>query len=608
MKSTHDTQPLLFVHSLTPGTSEREVNLQRSLIRSYASRLSHNAKPRRVSAKSYRHNNSSSLPRKTLLSRKKNAKASVTHHDRTHSSENRICMSQISNYTAGDLIMYSCPSWTPIIYDRGIHWQEERSLQFFVANTAKNWAGWQDANLWRTSVPQISTVHTWLRHILAALGAYHESVHVSSYDTDRSLDLKILSLSQGQKALNLFTEASVTLPASIRLLGYMALAALSFFYQPSVHLQLVLAQHDYEKQLDRSCANARNDLSIPQKDWQFIEQYLKPCLERQRSKYTQGGDMLWALRNAPSSVFHVRYDICIPESWPSLSRARDALEDILKHIAFEIKTGTRKSSFELLNTDPTIHAWMASLEGFARLPNLSTRDRLSIKILRVTAKILTIAIMMINIDNEMEFDRFTPVYRELADVFIAACTFQRSCDMLRGNVKFGIDNSLMMLCADVTMHFCRCPSIREDLINAFRSTDRIEGIDRAGAWAEVCDLTRTVEEQGIAPPPVHCYEIPRENRRRFVRFSSFSRTGLIRLDFLRYPYASTDFKGDLIEEYWMCNTGFTCMSDHPPDSHDRTTPPEITFGQGSISILRPGSSTERYTITNPKFYFNIPCL
>lgn len=588
-----------FVHELPSDAPSRDVNSNKSLIRSHTARLPR-YKSRKVARKSARISKVGTAPIREDGQTLESGDNTISTED--YMENGNVNPRRVVRRVSVTSPSPKCLSLMPKSSYGSAKWQEERSLQFFVAFTATDWAGWRDAELWQKIVPQISTTNNCLRHGLAALGAYHEGLHVGSYDADRGLQLKMLSVAQGQKAVSLFVEQNEAMSVSVRLVMYVILAALNFFLQRWAYLRSLFLQYDFEAQLDVLERDASLRSSIPLKDWDFIKQYVKPSLERQRSKYSQAADMTWALRNAAIADFEVVHPITIPRTWTSLTQAKDVLEDVLKDLVFQIKTGKRSPSIDLLDTEPLMIEWMATLDRWEASQKLSVKERLTVRVLRVTVKITMIAIMTMNTEDEMVFDGFTPVFRELADVFMAACSLEHTGDSLRTNVKFGLDTSIMMLCANTANRFCRCPSVRADLLKAFASTDRTEGVDSASAWAQICELTKNVDERGIDPPPKSCGDIPRENRRRLVSTSFYMNQGFVRVDYLRYPYhPATD-----LEQYWMPFKGFAGILECPPMDTDENCPPTIIYGRGLISILRPGDTREFYTISNPKFYFNIP--
>lgn len=607
MQATFHHSPPVFIQFLPPGASERQINHNRSVARSHIGRLAHNRQ--RVS-------HSKSRKSAKYSARRRSARQSHTEGtsdaspgysgSADHSTDECLLLSQPMQCAVGEPAKLACLSLSPrASFHNRTKWQEERSLQFFIMNTAREWAGWHDAEFWQRLGPQVSLTHDCLRHALVALGALHEGLYVKSFNTARSSELKKLSTLQSVKAATLFVDQNHVLPASVRLMLYVVLATIScHFSLPSI-IQSMLLQHEFEEQLDLFSEGVSTCSKVPRDEQFLIQYYLKPILERQRSRDTQTFDMLWALRNAPSIDFQVQESIYIPEIWSTLSQARDVLEDVLKRITFEIKTGMRLSSTDTLQTDPHILAWMTTLARFTALETLSDKSKLMSRILRVTAQISMIGIMTMNIDNEMVFDQFTPIYRELADVFEAICDFERNDRSLKTTQKFGLESSLMSLCSTTVLRFCRCPRIRDDLIKAFYSSKKEEGKDDAHTWAQIFDLTRTIEERGIHPRPASCHDIPQENRRRLVSINFHASCCAINLKYLRYPYRNVD-----IEEYWTGHTPQPHFADVLSGDQSRkessNSLPSAIYGLGYCSYQRAENSKEYFTISNPKFYFNIP--
>lgn len=566
-----------FLPSYAPGTSTRQVNLDRSLARSHAAKVVHS-----------RHGKS--------LKKTKRFKASQQ-HDHKKADTGTLLPPSSTQLLSPDPTLYTSPSLILRGSDEEGSWHEGRSLQFFIVKTAKEWFGWYDAEFWRILTPQASTAHPCLRHGLVALGAYHEAVGVAVVDPQRSEKLKRYTVAQGQMAVSLLFQKHDTLPASIKLSMYIIIAAISSFLQPSTFLQALILQHNFKEQLDimRTLPHS----TIPQSDWHFITRYLDPTLDRQRSKLTQTVDNQWTMRAAHSADFGVDNPIHIPKTFSTLFHARMVLEQILKWTTYQIKTGTLSFDDSISKGELLIEMWMASLRKYADSPQLAAKDMLTVKVLRISAKISMISIATINENDELAFDKYTTEFRELADVFSEATTAGHETSQT--NINFGIENSLMTLCASPAMRWCRQPDIRRDFIRAFRSTDRHEGMEAAWVWADIFELTQNIEEQGIQPPPVTCHDIPLENRRRLISLSVFWKPYLIRLQYLRYPYEATD-----VEEYWISHPGWSTIFMSPPMTVDEDFLPNLVYGRGFMSMLRFEGLGDYHTIENTKYYFNLP--
>lgn len=569
----------------TPDLSQRQAYLNKSLARSHAAKLSHNRRRQQLLRKG------SSISQPVCSS-----EVLLGEEQEPTPIDSGSCKSHAIFIQTLD----SNPSPKPFPStrhpgSRNSNWREGRSLQFFIVKTASEWVSWYDAEFWRVLTPQASSLHVCLRHGLVALGAYHESVEVGRTDPQRSRELKKYTTMHGQMAMSLLFKEHESLPASVKLSTYIVIAAITAFLEPNTYLQALILQHTFKEQLDYMRQFACSGIS--QSDWHFITSYLDPTLDRQRSKYAQVVDKHWAIRTAHSSCFHTNGPMHVPETFANLSHSRNILEKILKWTTFQLKTCTAVPNSALSAGDNLLQTWTAALNKYAHSNKLSQRDELTVRILRVAARISIILISTMNEEDEMAFDQYTSDFRELADVFIEASSWEKS----RTHVNFGVETSLMALCAGPAVRWCRQPDIRRDFICSFRATDRHEGMEAAWIWAEVFDLTQKIEEHGIDPPPVSCNDIPLESRRRITSLSIYWKAYLIKVEYLRYPYRPSDG-----EEHWIPHPGWKTMFSSPPVTFDQHCFADMIYGQGSLSLLRPESLGEYYTIANPKYYFNLP--
>lgn len=569
----------------TPDLSQRQAYLNKSLARSHAAKLSHNRRRQQL----LRTGSSTSKPASSSKTSVKEKQESTQVNQASSDSDD------IPNHTQDITPSPSSFPSTRHPGSRNSNWREGRSLQFFIAKTASEWVSWYDAEFWRVLTPQASSLHACLRHGLVALGAYHESVEIAPTDPQRSKELKKYTTMHSQMAMSLLFKGHEDLSASVKLSAYIVIAAITAFLEPNTYLQALILQHSFQEQLDYMRQFAYSD--VPQSEWYFITSYLNPPLDRQRSKYAQVIDKQWAIRNAHSTCFRTKGSVHVPETFSNLSYCRNSLEQILRWTTFQLKTCTASPSNALSAGDDLLQAWAAALNSYAVTNKLSQRDRLTVKILRIAARISMILITTMNEEDEMAFDKYTSDFRELADVFIEASSWEKS----RTHVNFGIETSLMTLCAGPAVRWCRQPDIRKDFICSFRATDRHEGMEAAWIWAEVFDLTQKIEEHGIDPPPVSCSDIPVENRRRVILLSIYWKVYLIKVEYLRYPYRPSDK-----EEYWIPHPGWKTMFSSPPVTLDQYCFPDMIYGQGFFSLLRPEGLGEYYTIANPKYYFNLP--
>ena len=479
------------------------------------------------------------------------------------------------------------------------NYQEGRSFQFYLERTSLECSGWHDYEFWTHYVPQAAASHSPLRHAIIALGAYHESQEALSPST--GTDCLALCIEQGNKALECLrrNHEQMSLAAILCCYIIMTESAAALGHPADIQTQMVLCDMMDGFRIQQAkypnCASAG--------DQYYIFTYLEPLIEKQRSRAGHIIDPLHSLRNTCQSHFYVRDLPPTPESFDTLSQARQSLESLLNWTTYAVKTGSFAADQLPRESEVWFEQWLASLQKFQDVQILSRMDLSTLQILRATSKIALIMIRTMDTDDEMIFDRYEDQYRE----FTSAASDFVACNeyATKKTVRFGIDAGFLCYIGWVAQRLCRDPYMRGQLIDVLRTANRREGLEGSEKWALICRRVQMEEEAGINPPPSRCCDIPAEKRVRVYEGGVYLSREAIRVTVLQPPYDET--RDDDKRHLWI--VGSTPLMDDPQEQRSARVPedtePQIILGKGWMSFR---SQETRGIVKARRFQFPMPRL
>lgn len=483
------------------------------------------------------------------------------------------------------------------IIDVGFTGKEGRTLQFFRERTAVEWPGWYDAEFWNVLALQAAHSHNSLKHALLSLGAYHESLEAKD-ETAKQQQIAF-SLEQSQRAIATMIKDNAMSMSAI-LSTYTAISASSAclywttFWQATYTIVQIF--DELEAQPSR----------VSQAEWMFISQYLKPMIERQRSRAGQYVDMLSCLKVTNPSHFYTTEPPSIPVRFTTLRKARDALESLLNWTTYMAKVLDLSALVIPNAAEELFDMWFQRLDQFSISQSFPQRDQCNISLLRACAKmgIMLIKTMHAEENDELIFDNFTSIYRELTDVFGQVLDYTESVSL--SNVRFGIDGGMLALFGNIGTRWCRDPTVRRDIIRVLHRAQQREGVEDSIVWARVIEYTMYLEEAGISPSPQSAQDIPKEKRVRCLDISFYHRANIQHMRYHLAPYdSSPDHYKDIYTPHivGVSRQGLAAETTaiRPGER------PQIILGRGFTSWLV-GDSQEYYTFHHPKFYFPLPKL
>lgn len=477
----------------------------------------------------------------------------------------------------------------------GFRGQEGRSFRFFQERTAQEWSGWCDAELWNVLALQASHSHTSLKHAIVSLGAFHESLVVT--DGDGRNKTIAFSLEQGSRAVTaMLKEKDMSMGAM--LLAYTVLAANSAFLHWSRFWQVSHSQLQLFDDLRARPAQ------VSPAEWMFILRYLAPIIEQQRSRSGQYLDMLHCLRTTSANHFYVSDKPIVPSEFSSLRHARDVLESLLKWTTYITKELKLPVMIIPQVAEDSFKMWHGRLGQFSAKHPTTQQDQCNTSVLRVAAKIgvMLIRIMQADEKDEMIFDNFTDIYRELVDVFKQTLQYTESTSC--ANIRFGIESGMLALIGNAANRWTRDPFIRRDIIKLLHLAQRREAIEDGVVWARLIECTMEVEEFGIHPPPQSARDIPAERRIQslFIAFYHRANMQLAKYHLAPYSDSPSDFKEVLVPHMAGSSQQGIVPETTPIESGEK---PDVILGRGYTSWLS-SDGREYMSIDHPNFYFPLP--
>lgn len=432
---------------------------------------------------------------------------------------------------------------------------ENRAMQFFITRTAIEWTGWLDEQIWRHFAVQMSMSQPALKHAVISLALYHE--HLES-EGEKRVHLWQQSFLRGRKALDLMVRDYDNMPLSAVIMIYFAITAFISLLDTETGYQALQAQYtllDHSLLDPSNCSATRTSAS--QED---LTKYLLFVLRRRRNRHGRVIDMVRALARAPLYNFVVEEDVIVPKVFSSLRTARQVLETLLRKTTYQAKIKGSHDVKQLSHAKQQLLAWLEKLQTYTCMQARSDDEIQSSAILQICGKLAFMMIEMMYQNDEMAFDGYTGIFRELAVVFEQNTAHRRRRN--RTNMSFILDSGLLCYVGHTASRWCRDPVLRQRLIYALLQSQRREGVEPARAWARVSKSIKLIEEYGITPTPMTCSDIPVERRLRCISYDYFWKSELIHI-----KYVQPTWQEEFVKDLWVTYGDQECCIS-----------PEITLG------------------------------
>lgn len=449
--------------------------------------------------------------------------------------------------------------------------RERRGLEFFKHRTAIEWSGWHDLHFWTVVAMQVGMVSYPVRHCLIALGSFHEASTPKAQA--QAAQLKALCVNQFKRAVTHLRQHFQQMNLLEILCAYIIMSETSACFNNFDFLQILRLQIDFRNQ-------TRDLISVS--DRMFVSTYFDPVIDRQLAKTGGYLDLIQCLQDCPASHFSQATATDIPYVFHSLQHARRNLENLLNWLAFQAKTHSNPSSWAVENVDARIECWLLALDEYQVT---SDEEACSRSLLRVSAKLAAMMILMMNSEDEMFFDHFTDTYRELGQAF-ALLTSRGQ----RSSAVFGTGPGILSLMANTVIRWCRDPPLRSALIDLLLNAGRTEPEESAYDWAIICQHVQAIEQRDLVFP-VTAQDIPKSNRIRVKAYEIRSTTLCQTLHYLKYPWRGEDVNSVQIPGHALPG--------------EKTRAITCTLGGGFLSLLDDASRSE-YRFEGSRFFFPLP--
>jgi hypothetical protein len=490
--------------------------------------------------------------------------------------------------------------------------EERRSLEFFRQRTAKQWSGWCDAAFWNYLVLQVGDAQPALKHAVVSIGALHESYEVGGNRIGRSNNhgaLRIFALQQCNKAISALLAES--LPFSVVLMSCVVLACQQMLHDHQTANRFVKSGIQMLETVESDKEKTPSTFRHSIQDWSFIDNHIKPMLERFRAHFCSSSDPPYALKLVLESQSPTLVSVpFIPCAFSSLHEARDCLDDLLRWICSAINKPIRKPAI-----GPDLKAivedlssqWASALDalggGQCTQETFHKRIRTAM-LLKAAHRTCLVMIQTTAAEMEVDFDDYIEDFRYIITVYEDILMVDPVSSPI-SKIKCGLDTGMI-----ATLMFlqkrCRDPSIRRRAIALLSQIHRTEGDLDAGNSAALGNIMMAIEESGLGSV-TSCKDIPECNRLRLLGISHFWKIRQRRVCFVRSPYDPE--LGATTMELWFPLHGAGKDPEHQA-YHLRGGSemlPSRTTGRGYAEFLEEDSTTY-YRMTATQFFFPIPQL
>ncbi|KAK7408830.1 hypothetical protein QQX98_009016 [Neonectria punicea] len=383
--------------------------------------------------------------------------------------------------------------------------QAGRSFQYFQQNTALEFAGYFNSDLWSSLVLQISRRETCVQQMVVALGLLHESFrhdHAGPQCDSPALALRKQAINQYSEAIRLLNSHISTYGwASLEITLLCSILCVAFewlrgdYVAARTHLlSSISIMFDWT---DKNPQHNATSSSSP--SGHMIRTKLRPVcitLVLQARTMSSSFKLPWNL------VLDAKEDI---QPFETLQQARDSLDlllaDTLPDTVSSKATGQTFNERVWENTRQ-LTRWSQHFSTYLSkngLEESSSAPLIIMKLWHTTAFMLLTASMN---NDEMNFDVFFLDFTDIVEKTRGL--------VLSSSTKFSVDIGVVPLLYYVALK-CRHPQVRREAISMLTSAPRREAVwDSLGA-ACVLQEVMEVEERGLGEVYTHA-DIPSSAR------------------------------------------------------------------------------------------------
>ena len=416
--------------------------------------------------------------------------------------------------------------------------KELRSYQYFRERTSSELSSYYDRVFWNRIVLQTSYSNLALNHVIAAIGALHESLD-SIFDTSvppwHVESQRHLAIQQCNKAIALLThEANKPPPTSVVLLSCILFMTFDYLENRCEagldHLSSGVAILNQWRRSPKFCSTPKSEIDL-------IEDHLAPMLQRSTTSAAQilesddsplkgrsGRDM--ASGTCPTKL---------PEIFLNIQDAHNCLQSLLDHMfasIISLACGPLRYKLEetIYEYQNVLRGWLDKFNAFSIITlslYKAAGDRVrafqrAADLLKVHCRVGRILISTVPYADESHFDahledfeEITSLCRELIELEDHAS--QHPTSMLSVALSFSFDLGIISPLFLVGSR-CRNPELRREAIRLLYVSRRREGVWSAFISAMVVERIVMIEESTVKASQSEA-DIPAANRLRLVRVS-----------------------------------------------------------------------------------------
>ncbi|KAF7543414.1 hypothetical protein G7Z17_g10759 [Cylindrodendrum hubeiense] len=394
---------------------------------------------------------------------------------------------------------------TPRGLDISLGPQAGRSLHFFQHNTALEFSGYFNSDLWSSLVLQVSRRETCVQQMVVALGLLHESFHhdhgeSSCHSTARALRQQAtneyavgIDLLNSHISTQGWASLEITLLCSILCVAFEWLRGDYKAAQTHLWSSISIMSQWHTKKTPLI-----NGTSLSSPSGLLIQTRLKPLCT---SLVLQARSMPINLNLPWHSVLDVQKDI---QPFKSLQQARNSLDVLLADSLPETvahKSNGRTNYEKVWDIESRLTQWSQHFGDYLSTSGIeSSSAPVAIMMMwHTTARILLTASLD---DDEANFDQFLPEFTEIVE--------KTEVLLYSSSIKFSVDIGVVPLLYYVALK-CRHPRVRRQAIKMLIDSPRREAVwDSLGA-ACVLQVVLEVEERGLGEVCSHL-DIPTSAR------------------------------------------------------------------------------------------------
>ena len=435
---------------------------------------------------------------------------------------------------------------------------EKRALQFFRENTAPRLSGHYDKvrmvnvtcdcfdkfqRFWRDVVLRVSFSDPALRHLLAGIGALHESLDLKSRTIPLEESARYqyrFSLQQCSKSLKMLSSSDGVPPSTAIILMSCVLFITYEACQNGVETAI---QHLASGlKLVNTWKDSKASLRITPSEDDLVNAHLYPLISRLGNQFNVTSKQYGELDKAVRPRLKWTALATASQKLENLEQAGEVLETILHEIIAMVESPKKPSDESLarivLQYTETLKDWHSSFMLFVRRSSDKKDSSFPLEAISLQLRFYTATIVLgtFPFANEMLFDHYNEHFRNI--ILLCREFFQLEHGQgtaQEGKLNLGFDNEIIMPLW-MTGCCCRDPYIRRDAIDLMYEIKRQEVVWGSEICAVFAQQVMMIEEEGLIVRKAE--DIPHERRIRLLTvdhepaaFASSPRYVLLKLAF-----------------------------------------------------------------------------